>query len=259
MGRELLRLHNARVRRDGRYILDVDDFTVQEGERIVILGPNGSGKSTLTKLLTREILPLWHDEDPLVFLGNPRASLDDINSTVAVVSTSVQGRMMAHRSALDIVLGGFFGSVGVPYHLAVSDEQTAQAHHALEEAGIGQLANRDMLTLSTGQARRVMVARALIAAPQVMLFDEPCAGLDPEGIWNLRQTLSSLAKAGHTLILITHDVADIVPEFERVVMLHDGHIVFDGPKQEILTTQRLRQLFGVPVTLVETEGHYHLQ
>lgn len=259
MAQELLRLHNAQVRRDGRFILDVDDFVVNEGEHVAILGPNGSGKSTLLKLLTREMLPLWHEDAPVVFLGNPHASLEDVNSTVGVVSSSVQDRMMAHRTALDIVLGGFFGSVGVPYHLAVSDEQTQAARQALAEIGMRAFAERDMLTLSTGQVRRVLIARALIAAPRVLVFDEPCAGLDPEGIWNLRQSLSSLAKRGHTILLITHDVGDIVPEFERVVMLHDARIVADGPKEQLLTTKQLRRLFGVPVDLVESDGHYHLQ
>ena len=100
---------------------------------------------------------------------------------------------------------------------------------------------------------------ALINGPDVLVFDEPCTGLDPEAVWNLRQSLSALAKHGHTVLLITHDVADIVPEFERVIMLQDAHIVADGPKEEVLTTPHLRHLFGVPITLVESDGHYRLQ
>jgi iron complex transport system ATP-binding protein len=116
-----------------------------------------------------------------------------------------------------------------------------------------------MLTLSTGQVRRAPIARALINGPAVLVFDEPCVGLDPEAAWNMRQSLSALAKAGHTILVVTHDVSDIMPEFDRVVMLQDARIVADGPKSEVLTTQRLRHLFGVPITLVETDGHYHLQ
>ena len=256
---ELLRLHDAQVRRGGRIILSVADFVVRQGEHIAILGPNGSGKSTLMKLLTREMLPLWREEPPVVFLGDPRASLEEVNHTVGVVSTTVEGRMLVHRPVLDIVLGGFFGSVGVPYHRSATEAQVAAAHEALREIGVEGLAQRDMLTLSTGQVRRVLVARALISAPRVLVFDEPCAGLDPEAVWNLRQTFSALAAAGHTILLITHDVADIVPEFERVIMLQEGRIVADGPTAQLLTTQRLRALFGVPITLVQHEGRYHLQ
>lgn len=259
MGRELLRLHNARVRRDGRFILDVDEFAVEAGEHLAVLGPNGSGKSTLVKLLTREVMPLWHEDGPVRFQGDPHALLSTINETIGVVSTSVEERMMVHRTVFDIVLGGFFGSVGVPFHLAATDEQIERAQAAIADIGIEGLADRDMLTLSTGQARRALIARALVNAPEVLVFDEPCAGLDPEATWNLRQTFSSLAASGRTIMLVTHDVADIVPEFERVVMLREARIVADGPKDELLTTKQLRRLFGVPVTLVESEGRYHLQ
>lgn len=166
---------------------------------------------------------------------------------------------MVHRTVFDIVLGGFFGSVGVPFHIGASDEQVEQARKAIREIGIPSLSERDMLTLSTGQARRALIARALINGPALLIFDEPTSGLDPEGAWNMRQSLSALAKAGHTILVITHNVSDIMPEFDRVVMLQDAHIVADGPKEEVLTTQKLRHLFGVPITLVETDGRYHLQ
>ena len=259
MAQELLRLNNAQVKVDGRIILDIDKFVVNKGEHVVVLGPNGSGKSTLIKLLTCEIMPEWHEDPPVVFMDDPKTPIETINETIGVVSTSVQERMMVHRTVFDVVLGGFFGSVGVPFHIGASDEQVQKAHQAIREIGIQGLAERDMLTLSTGQVRRALIARALINAPDVLVFDEPCVGLDPEAKWNLRQSLSALAKAGHTIIQVTHDVSDIMPEFERVVLLQDAHVIADGPKEEVLTTQKLRRLFGVPVTLVENDGHYHLQ
>ena len=259
MTQELLRLHDAKVKMDGRVILDVDDFVINQGEHIVVLGPNGSGKSTLVKLLTKEIEPVWRETPPVLFMGQPDPSEETLIETVGLVSTDVQERMMVHRTVFDIVLGGFFGSVGVPFHIGASDEQVEQARKVIREIGIPSLSERDMLTLSTGQARRALIARALINGPALLIFDEPTLGLDPEGAWNMRQSLSALAKAGHTVLVITHNVGDIMPEFERVVMLQDAHIVADGPKEEVLTTQKLRHLFGVPITLVEMDGRYHLQ
>ena len=259
MTQELLRLHDAKVKMDGRVILDVDDFVINQGEHIVVLGPNGSGKSTLVKLLTKEIEPVWRETPPVLFMGQSDPSEETLIETVGLVSTDVQERMMVHRTVFDIVLGGFFGSVGVPFHIGASDEQVEQARKAIREIGIPSLSERDMLTLSTGQARRALIARALINGPALLIFDEPTSGLDPEGAWNMRQSLSALAKAGHTILVITHNVSDIMPVFERVVMLQDAHIVADGPKEEVLTTQKLRHLFGVPITLVETDGRYHLQ
>lgn len=256
---ELLRVHDAKVKVDGRVILDVDDFVINRGEHIVVLGPNGSGKSTLVKLLTKEIEPVWRETPPVLFMGESDPAKETLIETVGLVSTDVQERMMVHRTVFDIVLGGFFGSVGVPFHIGASDEQVEEARQAIREIGIPSLSERDMLTLSTGQARRALIARALINGPELLIFDEPTLGLDPEAAWNVRQTLSALAKAGHTILVITHNVGDIMPEFDRVVMLQDAQIVADGPKEDVLTTQRLRHLFGVPITLVETDGRYHLQ
>ena len=259
MTQELLRLHNAQVKFDGQVALDIDDFVINEGEHVVVLGPNGSGKSTLINLLTREVEPVEREEPSVFFMGKPNATSEEVDKTIGVVSTAIQERMLVHRTVHDIVLGGFFGSVGVPFHIGASDEQVDLAYKAIREIGIPSLAERDMLTLSTGQMRRALIARALINAPDVLVFDEPTVGLDPEAAWNLRQSLDALANAGHTMLIITHDVGDIMPGFERVCMLQDAHIVADGPKEEMLTTQRLRRLFGVPITLVENEGRYHLQ
>ena len=259
MAKELLNLHEAEVRIDGRTILSVPEFSIDEGERLVVLGPNGSGKSTLIKMLTRELQPVWKEEPPLLFRGSRNTSLEEINQVIGVVSTSIEERMVVHRSALDIVLGGYFGSVGVPFRRAVTPEQDKAARQALRDLGLASLASRDMKTLSTGQARRVLIARALIGAPEILVFDEPCTGLDVEAKWNLRESLSALAKAGRTMMLVTHDVADIVPEFERVVVLREGKVIADGPKEEVLTTAMLRRLFGVPITLYETDRRYHLQ
>ena len=193
MANELFKLKDAQVRIDGRVVLDIDEFSMHEGEHVVILGPNGSGKSTLIKLLTRELHPLWKEESSLLFNGERNVALDDINQVVGVVSSSLEERMMVHRSALDIVLGGYFGSVGVPYRRAVTPEQDKAARQALRDIGLASMTTRDMKTLSTGQARRVLIARALINAPEVLVFDEPCVGLDVEAKWHLRKSLSTLA------------------------------------------------------------------
>ena len=232
MGRELLRLHDAQVRRDGNIILDVDDLVIEEGEHVAILGPNGSGKSTLIKLLTREHLPLWKEEPPVVFRGNPRATLAEINQTVGVVSTSVQDRMMVHRTVLDIVLGGFFGSVGVPFHLGASDEQVSKAHQAIRELGIASLAERDMLTLSTGQARRALIARALINGPDVLVFDEPTAHLDIETELALKETMLELMD-GKLVFFATHRL-HWMRDMDRVIVIEGGRIVEQGTCEELL-------------------------
>lgn len=254
----LLELAFATVVRDGREILSVESFAIAEGERIAILGPNGSGKSTLVKLLTRDILPLWVDPPPVLFRGTPRIALEDARRLLGLVSADAQEQADVRMPAVDVVLGGFFGALGVPLHRSPTADQRERALAALGELEVAHLAERVMTTLSTGEARRVLFARALVHDPAVLVLDEPTNGLDPHASYHVRQAVRSLARQGRSLVLVTHHVEDIVPEIERVVMLRDAHIVADGPKRELLTSERLAELFAIPAELEERDGEYRL-
>ena len=254
----LLELTGATVVRDGRAILAVDHFTIAEGEHLAILGPNGSGKSTLIKLLTRDILPLWAEPAPVLFRGQPRIALEDARKLLGVVSADAQEQADVILPALEVVLGGFFGSLGVPGHRTPTAEQRQRAAAALAELEVSHLADRVMTTLSTGEARRVLFARALVHDPAVLVLDEPTNGLDPHASYHVRQAVRMLARGGRSLVLVTHHVEDIAPEIDRVVMLRDSHIVADGPKRELLTSERLSDLFAIPAQLEERDGEYRL-
>ena len=254
----LLELTGAVVVRDGRAILSVDHFAIAEGERLVILGPNGSGKSTLIKLLTRDILPLWADPPPVLFRGEPRIALEDARRLLGVVSADAQEQADVLLPALDVVLGGFFGALGVPLHRVPTPQQRQRALAALAELEVSHLAGRTMTTLSTGEARRVLIARALVHDPAVLVLDEPTTGLDPSASYHVREAVRTLARSGRSLVLVTHHVEDIAPEIDRVVMLRNARIVADGPKRELLTSERLGELFGVPAELEERGGEYRL-
>lgn len=254
----LLELEGARVVRDGRTILSVDRFRIDEGERLAILGPNGAGKSTLIKLLTRDILPLWAEVPPVRFRGQERVPLEDARRLLGVVSADAQDQADVVLPARDIVLGGLFGSLGVPLRVRPTQAQRARADAALAELEVAHLAERTMNTLSTGEARRVVFARALVHDPAVLVLDEPCVGLDPHAAYQVRLAIRSLARGGRSLVLVTHHIEDVVPEIERVVMLRDAEIVADGPKHELLTGDRLGELFDIPVTLEERDGAYRM-
>ena len=254
----LLELTDATVVRDGRAILTVDHFTIAEGERIAILGPNGSGKSTLVKLLTRDILPLWRERPPVLFRGQPRIALEDARRLLGVVSAAAQEQADVVLPALEVVLGGFFGSLGVPPRRTPTPQQRDRALAALAELEVAHLAQRIMTTLSTGEARRVLIARALVHDPAVLVLDEPTSGLDPHASYHVRQAVRTLARGGRSLVLVTHHVEDIAPEIDRVVLLRDARIIADGPKRGLLTSERLGELFDIPATLEEREGEFRL-
>lgn len=254
----LIELRDAHVRRDGREILAVDSFTLAEGESVALLGPNGSGKSTFISLITREMHPLHRDEPPVLFRGSARETLADIKKAMGVVSSTMQDQIRVHLPALDIVAGGLFGSLGVPMRVTVTDDQRAQAHKAMAAVGVEDLASRDILTLSTGQARRVLIARALVHEPDILIFDEPCTGLDPAGMYYVRQTMSALARTGHAVLLVTHYPEDIVPEIGRLLLLRDGRLIADGPKANLLTSETMSDLFAVPLEVLRAHDRYSL-
>ena len=257
----LFAIHDARVRREGKDILKVDDFVLNQGEHIALLGPNGAGKSTFIKLLTREVLPLYRDNPPVRFMGNPRPSLVDIRRYFGVVSATMQDQVSVHLPAREIVCGGLFGTLGVPaeMNLKPTQEQWSRTMQVMEELGIGSLAGRDVLTLSSGQLRRVLVARELVSNPQALIFDEPCTGLDPEGMYYLRETMRKLAAAGKSIIVVTHYPEDIIPAVKRVLLIKDAAIYADGSKDEILVDEVMTKMFGVPIAVEHRDGWYSLR
>lgn len=259
MSKTLLQLKDAVVRRGGTDILAIDELTVAEGQSLAILGPNGSGKSTLVSLATREAFPLHRDEPPVVFRGNPRMTLAEAKRCTGVVSSTMQNQIRVHLPAREVVVGGLFGSLGVPLRRRATPQQWERAQRVMEQLAIADLAERDIMTLSTGQARRVLIARALVHDPDILIVDEPCSGLDPEGMFWVRRTLSRLARDGRTVMLVTHYLEDIVPEIERVVLLKDGRIADSGTKAAMLTDSRMSELFGVPIRVVEDDGDYYMK
>ena len=255
----LFQIHDASVVRGGKTILHVGDFSLAEGEHVALLGPNGAGKSTFIQLLTREVFPLWREEPPVRFRGAARPQLADIKRTLGIVSSTMHDQVRVHLPVIDIVVGGLFGTLGVPLRGEVGERDRALAADALERLGIASLAGRDVMTLSTGQVRRVLVARELVRDPQVLIFDEPCTGLDPEGMYHVRRTMGTLAAEGRSVVLVTHYPEDIIPAIERVLLVKDAEVFADGPKERLLTSQVMSELFGVPLVVGEADGWYSLR
>lgn len=256
----LIHLRDAVVRRSGHIIFSVDDLSIQHGESIALLGPNGAGKTTFLRLITREIHPLHRDVPPVEFCGAARPLLSEVRSRLGIVSGSMQDEIAVHLPALEIVVGGLFGTVGLPAHmnLQVSEEAWEAGRRAMALLGIADLADRDVLTLSSGQARRLLIARAIVHDPETLVFDEPCTGLDPQGMYYVRHSLRELVRAGKSLVLVTHYPEDIIPEVSRLVMIKDGVVFADGPKETLMTSRQMSALFDVPMEVREEHGYYQL-
>lgn len=253
----LLDFQNVYVQRGERYALNGVNLSVRSGEHMAILGPNGSGKSTLIKTITRECYPLLRPETRLRIAGQESWNIFELRSQLGLVSNDLMARCTREITGRELVLSGFFGSIGIwPGQHNVTPEMEQQALAAMEQVEAAHLAERWLDELSSGEARRLLIARSMIHEPSTLLLDEPTTSLDLTALREVRTHLRSLAKSGVGLLLVTHHLDDIIPEIDRVVLLQDGQIQADGPKDEVLTEKNLSAMFRVPVS-VERQGQFY--
>lgn len=255
----LLDIDDASVMRGERLILDRFSLRIGAGEHTAILGANGAGKSTLVRLITRELYPLARDDGrpAMQVFGRDRWHVSDLRGLLGIVSPSLQHDCTSDP-ALEVneaVLSSFFAAQRLGLDHRVSPLMRERAHEALEQAGATHLLGRSMASLSTGEARRVLIARALVHRPRALLLDEPCAGLDMASRRRFLENLRGLARQGTTLLLVTHHVEEILPEIQHVVLLKQGRLLRQGSKAAVLTDPLLSDTFGMPVC-VEHRGDY---
>jgi iron complex transport system ATP-binding protein len=254
----LLELRNVSVVRGDNLALDGLSLRIEQGEHLCILGPNGCGKSTLIKTLTRECYPLAREDSSIRILGRERWNVFELRSLLGIVSPDLLAACTTDATGMDVVLSGFFSSTRIfPNHQPLT-EHRERAEVALGRLGIAHLAKRPLAQMSSGEAKRTLIARALVHEPQTLLFDEPSNALDIAGQVELRETMRELARAGLAILLVTHHVSEIIPEIERVVLLQSGRVLADGAKAALLTDGQLSALFGVPVRLFREDSYFYL-
>ena len=254
----LIEFERISVMRGKTVALNEVSLKIGVGEHVAILGPNGCGKSTLIKAITRECYPLIREGSSVRILGEQCWNIFDLRKLLGIVSSDLMMTCTREISGRDIVLSGFFSSIGVlPYH-EVTAEMVEAAGRAMAMLEVSHLADRFTDEMSSGEARRMLIARALVHDPHALLLDEPSVALDLSAQHELRLILRKLAQSGIGIVMVTHHLSDLIPDIGRALLMDRGRIIADGPTREILVESRLSDLFGRPLQLSERDGYYNL-
>lgn len=259
----VLELDNATVVKGGQRVLDGLTLSIGPGQHTAIMGPNGAGKSALLQLLTLQDRPLARDEGrpPVRVFGEDRWNVFDLRPRLGIVSADLHERLVIGNSrgrirVSDAVLSGYFGMHG----LTPADTRVPAAMHdgvrvALERMEAAHLIDRCLDELSTGEARRVVVARALVTVPSALVLDEPANGLDLVARHHLVQLINRVAEAGTTVILITHQVEELLPAISNIILLKQGRVLAQGSRETMLTSAQLSRLYDTQIELTARGGH----
>ena len=255
---KLIDIRNATVWRGETCVFEKLNLTIEQHERVAILGPNGCGKTTLLKLLNRELYAVAESGSWVRVLGKDRANVWELRRHIGIVSHDLQQRYTPTTTAVEVVLSGFFSSIGVHGTLADQVEETHvnAARASLAELGMDVLAGTALGSMSTGQQRRCLLARALVHQPDTLILDEPTAGLDFKASFEYLERLRRLARQGRNVIVVTHHLNEIPPEVDRIVLLSEGRVVADGSKHDILTGATLSEVYQTRIRVAEVDGYF---
>lgn len=254
--RSVIDLKNVSVVRSGKHLLNRVNWSVEPGERWVVLGPNGAGKTTLLQILGAAMHP---SEGKARILGERLGRVDvfDLRTRIGHTSTTVADSIPSGEAVRDVVVSAAYAVSG-RWHEQYDDEDFVRADQIMGELGIAHLHDRTFGTLSEGERKRVLIARALMTDPELLLLDEPGSGLDLGAREDLLLSLEVLAEspAAPAIVMVSHHVEEIPLGFTHVLILRDGHIVAQGPIATTLTGANLGSAFSMRLDLTEQDGRY---
>jgi iron complex transport system ATP-binding protein len=252
----VLELADVSVRRGAATLLDSVDWTVRDDERWVVLGPNGAGKTTLVQVCSAQIHPT---SGVVGILGEVLGTVDvfELRPRIGYTSAAIAERIPRDEPVRDVVVSASYGVVG-RWREHYEDLDHERADRLLVEVGVKHLADRTFGTLSEGERKRVQIARALMTDPELLILDEPAAGLDLGGREDLVSTLRVLAEdvLSPATVLVSHHVEEIPPGFTHALLLRRGAVVSQGPVAEVLTAETLSDTFGMALQVTYADGRF---
>lgn len=252
----ILQFNDVTAYRNDTKVMDHFSMTINRQEHTAIVGPNGSGKSTFIQLLTHQLHPLAPEDNtpPIRVFGKDRWNVTKLRKRIGIISADLESEIMHNLNygrlcGGDVVLTGFFSSMQLFGHHRVTDEMKKKTDRTLASMDALHLKNRMFNRMSAGEARRVLIARALVTSPEVLVLDEPTTALDLVAREKCLQLIRDIARQGTTVIIVTHHLEEVIPEIQNIILLKDGHASFSGPKDDVLTSRNLSIVYDHPLTL----------
>lgn len=253
----VLALNDVSLHRGSTQILSHVTWTVTEGQHWVLLGPNGAGKTTISRMASARLFPSSGTVEVLdETMG--RVDLSELHPRIGLTSSALAQNVLAGETVESVVLSASYGRIGV-WREEYEGLDRERAHALLEALGAGALAGRQWGSLSSGERKRVEIARALMPDPELLILDEPASGLDVAGRELLLAALSEIiaAPGAPTMVLVTHHLEEIPVGFTHALALRDGQVVGSGPLAQVLTDEVMSATFGLPLEVTEDRGRYH--
>ncbi len=262
MSKPLVNFKNVYLKYDDTEVLKFIDLMINEGEHTVILGSNGSGKSSLIKLISCELYPsIMSSPHTKEILSQSRWDINELRQHIGIVTNDIHNRFLfdaSHISGLEVVISGFFGTLGVFNHQEIEQSHTDRASVVMSELNISHLSTKKVSTMSTGELRKCIVARALVHPLRLLLLDEPTVGLDIKSQIDFIDFMRKLSK-NTTILLVTHHIEEIFSEIERAIFIKNGEIFADGYIKDVLTSENISNLFNTKLSIGFKERFYFIQ
>ncbi len=252
----IIDLQNVSYRKNGKMILDGVNWQVEDGEHWIILGLNGSGKTTLLNLINGYIFPVYGGSANVLGYQFGNCPIADLRKHIGWISNSLAQNIPVNDTPLEIILSGKFASIGL--WDKVSDEDVSKAEGIMEKLGIMKLRDRTYGSLSQGEKQKVIIGRALISDPDIIIFDEACNGLDIFAKKDLYNLIEKLAQDKKSIFFVTHNTDEILPIFNKALLLKNGQVHSKGDLKTVIQQENLQDFYGSDVDVFERNNRFFI-
>ena len=251
-------LKNINVYIDQKKVLSNINVNLHYGENTVILGPNGSGKTTFLKLLNRSIYPITSFQSSFKLFNKENINIWDLRKRIGFLFKEMEQRVNNGVNLYDVISSGFSGIFNSRYTNLLSEREKIKINNLINEWDLSNIIDNDFQSLSDGQKRRALLARALVYEPSLLVLDEPFCNLDFKSNYILNKNINKLINQSINIIYITHNLDSILPETNRVILMKEGKIIKDGSPNELINTKILSDLFNISINVIEQRGYWRI-